>query len=126
MPATATITPYPQSLFSLLYTSLKAGDTQPALFRVSGDGTGDQEVGPGTTGFSDIAYSPDQKKILFIRTVTYDNDGQSVTAPELFVAEAGNPSGAKQITKFGTSQLSHPSLGTRRPADCGRQQLRRG
>lgn len=109
VPVTATATPYPQGLFSLLYTTLKAGDTQPALYRVSGDGTGDQEIGAGTAGFSDIAYSPDQRKILFVRIVTYIKEGESVTAPELFVGEVGNPSAAQQITQLGSSQLSHPS-----------------
>ncbi len=109
VPITPTPTPYPIAQFTLLYTSLKDGQDAPSLFRVDGAGTGDQQIGDGSTGFTDISYSPDGSKIAFVRTATYDKDGSSVTAPELFVATADNPNGAVRITEFGSSELLHPS-----------------
>lgn len=109
IPVTPTTTPYPQTQFSLLYTSIKEGQSQPALFRADGAGTSDQQVADGTDGFSDVAYSPDGTKIAFVRTTTYDNDGVSVTTPELFIAQANNPGSAVRITHFGKSEVSHPS-----------------
>jgi Tol biopolymer transport system component len=109
IPVTPTATPYPMTQFSLLYTSVKEGQSQPALFRADGAGTSDQQIADGTDGFSDVAYSPDGSKIAFIRTVTYDNDGTSVTTPELFIAQASNPNSAVRITHFGKSEVSHPS-----------------
>lgn len=109
IPVTATTTPYPMTQFALLYTSLKEGQSQPSLFRVDGAGTNNEQIGDGTAGFTDIAYSPDGSKIAFIRTVTYDLEGKSVTTPELFVGPAADPSKAARISKFGTSLLSHPS-----------------
>ncbi|MEZ4669530.1 MAG: hypothetical protein R3E39_16625 [Anaerolineae bacterium] len=108
LPPTATVTPIPQTFFSLLYTSLKAGEEQPSLFSVSGDGTGDQQIGSGVAGFSDVAYAPDQRQMLFIRTVTFDNQGASVTSPELFVGDVNNPGAAKQITQLGSDHQAHP------------------
>ncbi len=109
IPITPTATPYPMAQFTVLYTSLKSGQTQPSLYQVDGAGTNDQQIADGTSGFSDITYSPDGSKIAFVRTTTYDNNGNSVTTPELFIAPAGNPSAAVRITQFGTSELSHPS-----------------
>ncbi len=110
VPITPTSTPYPMTQFSMLYTSIKDGQTQPALFSVDGAGTSDQQIADGADGFTDIAYSPDGSKIAFVRSATYtNNDGASVTAPELFVAPASNPNGALRITQFGKSELAHPS-----------------
>jgi len=111
IPITATATPYPMEQFTLLYTSIKDGQDAPSLFRVDGAGTGDQQVGDGATGFSDISYSPDGSKIAFVREATYEKEGSSITSPELFVAPADNPNGAAQVTEFGTSELLHPSWG---------------
>ncbi len=109
IPVTATATLYPMKQFSMLYTSIKDGQSQPSLFSVDASGTGDKQIADGTNGFTDIAYSPDGSKIAFIRSSTYDNNGTSVTAPELFVGPANNPNGAARITNFGTTELSHPS-----------------
>ncbi len=109
IPVIPTATPYAMTQFSLLYTSIKDGQSAPALFRADGAGTGDQQIADGTAGFTDVAYSPDGSKIAFIRSTTYDNGGTSVTSPELFVAPAADPNKAVRISKFGTSDLSHPS-----------------
>ncbi len=109
VPVTATVTPYPMAQFSMLYTSIKEGQSQPSLFSMDGAGTGDKQIADGTTGFTDIAYSPDGSKIAFIRSVTYDNNGTGVTSPELFVGPANNPAGAARITHFGKTELAHPS-----------------
>ncbi|MBI1279549.1 MAG: hypothetical protein GC179_15590 [Anaerolineaceae bacterium] len=109
VPITPTATLYPMAQFAMLYTSIKDGQTQPSLFSVDGAGTSDRQIADGTAGFSDIAYSPDGSKIAFVRSTTYDNNGTSVTTPELFVAPASNPNGAVRITQFGKSELSHPS-----------------
>lgn len=109
--STPSPTPYPLSLFFVLYTSRASGETQPALYEMNGEGTGDQEIGPASEGFSDVVYSPDRQSIAFVRTVTYQKDGKDVTAPELFVAPAGNPGGARQITEIGRESLSHPGWG---------------
>jgi Tol biopolymer transport system component len=93
----------------MLYTSIKDGQSEPALFSVNGAGTGDKQVADGTDGFSDIAYSADGSKIAFIRSTTYDNNGTSVTSPEVFVGQASNPAGAARITSFGKTELAHPS-----------------
>ncbi len=111
VPMTPTATPYPMTQFSMLYTSIKEGQSQPALFRVDGAGTSDQQIADGTEGFTDIAYSPDGSKIAFVRNATYDDNGASVTAPELFVASAANPNSAVRITHFGKSELAHPAWG---------------
>ena len=104
-----TETPFPMAKFTLLYTSLNQGDTQPALYSVAGDGSGDQQIAPGTDGFSDIAYAPNGKLVAFIRTVTFDNSGTSVTAPELFVGPADNPIAARQLTKFTGTHMATPA-----------------
>ena len=109
IPVTTTSTPYPSAQFNILYTSLKDGQSQPALYSIDGSGTGDKQLADGTDGFTDIAYSPDGLKIAFIRKVTYDNNGKSVTTPELFIGQAANPGAAARITSFGTSQMEHPS-----------------
>jgi len=110
IPVTPTATPYPMSQFSLLYTSQKEGQTQSSLYSVNADGTGDKQVGDGTDGYTDVAYSPDGAKIAFVRTTTFNNDsGTSVSSPELFIGPANNPGGAVRVTQFGTSALSHPS-----------------
>lgn len=109
IPITPTATPYPMTQFSLLYTSIKEGQSQPALFSVDGAGTSDQQIADGTEGFTDVAYSPDGSKIAFIRNATYDNNGTSVTSPELFVAQVSNPNGAVRISQFGKTELAHPS-----------------
>jgi Tol biopolymer transport system component len=109
VPITPTATAYPMSQFSMLYTSIKEGQSQPALFSVDGAGTSDQQIADGTDGFTDIAYSPDGSKIAFIRNATYDNNGTSVTAPELFVASASSPNSAVRITAFGKDEIAHPA-----------------
>lgn len=111
IPVTPTVTPYPMAQFTLLYTSIKDGQDAPSLFRADGAGTGDQQIGDGAAGFTDISYSPDGSKIAFVREATFDKDGTSVTSPELFVATADNPNGAVRITEFGSSELVHPSWG---------------
>ncbi len=104
---TPTPTAIPLNTFLLWYTSVNAGESQPSLFRMNGDGTGDQPVAPA--GFSDIAVSPDQRLMAFVRVVTYDQNGQSVTAPELFIAPLNDLSQARQITTLGSDSLGHPS-----------------
>ncbi len=104
---TPTATSVPLNTFLLWYTSVNDGEAQPALFRMNGDGMGDQAVAPA--GFSDIAISPDQRLIAFVREATSDQNGQSVTAPELFVAPLSDLSQARQITSLGSDSLSHPS-----------------
>ncbi len=104
-----TETPFPISKFTILYTSLNSGDAQPSLYSMSGDGSADQMIGAGSDGYSDIAYAPDREQIAFVRTVTYDKDGQSVTAPELFIAPAANPNAAKQLTHQGGTHLASPA-----------------
>lgn len=104
-----TETPIPLSLFSVLYTTIKDGQTKPSLYHMTGDGTGDQELEDGTAGFSDIAFAADGQKIAFVRTVTYDKDGTSVTSPELFIANVGNVGAARQISQFGASHLASPT-----------------
>jgi Tol biopolymer transport system component len=107
--STPTPTPYPLSLFSVLYTSRDSGETQAALYQMNGEGTGDQQVGPAAAGYSDVVYSPNQRLVAFVRTVTYQKDGQAVTSPELFVAPADNLAAARQVTQIGGESLSHPS-----------------
>lgn len=103
-------TPYPLSVFELVFTSLNGSDAQPALFRAAGDGSGEQQIGAGSDGYSDVAYSPDGAKIAFVRTVTYaKDDGTEVTAPELFVAPVDNLSAARQVTKIGGTSLEEPT-----------------
>ncbi|MEP6985480.1 MAG: hypothetical protein ABI970_07775 [Chloroflexota bacterium] len=109
VPITPTATAYPMSQFSMLYTSIKDGQSQPALFSVNAAGTDDKQLADGTDGFIDIAYSPDGLKIAFVRSTTYDNNGTSVTSPELFVAPVNNPAAAVRITHFGKTEVSHPS-----------------
>lgn len=107
--ATPTATPFPPSMFFLFFTSLGESGGQPALYRAAGDGTNEIEVGPASAGFDDVAVSPNGQLIAFVRTATYDKDGASVTAPELFVAPAGQPDQARQITQLGGSALSSPT-----------------
>jgi len=52
----------------MLYTSASASDAQPALYKMSGDGTGDQPIGAATDGYSDIAYAPNGQLVAFVRT----------------------------------------------------------
>jgi Tol biopolymer transport system component len=105
---TPTATPFPPSMVFLFFTSLGA-EGQPALYRSLGDGTGEGEVGPASAGFSDVAVSPNGQLIAFVRTVTYDKEGVSVTAPELFIAPAGTPDQARQITQLGAPELASPA-----------------
>lgn len=109
--ATPTITPYPRNFFSLYFTSLVGDAADPALFRMNGDGSDEREVDTGDTGgYYDVAYSPDQANIAFIRTVTYANDaGEEVTTPELFIGPADNPTTAQQITRFGGELMASPA-----------------
>jgi hypothetical protein len=106
---TPTPTPFPLASFALVYTSRDAGAEQAALYTMNGEGTGDQQIAPAEAGFADVAFSPDQKSIAFVRTVTYQKDGQNVTSPELFVAPVNNPGAAQQVTQIGGTSLSHPS-----------------
>ncbi len=113
---TATLTPFPSetpiplSSFSLIYSQYTDGSSQPALFRSNGDGTGSTQIGQASDGFIDPAYDPTGKNIAFVRYTTYTGDsGEQVTAPELFVAPANDMSAARQITKFGGQNMSHPT-----------------
>lgn len=104
-----TATPFPASLFTVVYSALSSSDAQPGLFTVSGDGSADRSVGLASDGYTDVAYAPNGQSIAFVRTVTYDKDGQSVTAPELFVAPLDNLGSARQITQLGGSHLASPA-----------------
>jgi hypothetical protein len=109
--ATPTITPYPRNFFSLFFTSVVEDASDPALFRMNGDGSEEREVDAGDSGgYYDVAYSPDQASIAFIRTVTYTNDaGEEVTTPELFIGPVDNPTSAAQITRFGGDLMASPA-----------------
>ncbi len=109
--ATPTPTPYPLSTFTLIYASRATGEQQGALYRMSADGSNNQQAGTSSDGYADIAFSPDQSKVAFVRTITYDLNGQSVTSPELFVAPSSDLAQARQVTQIGSSILSAPSWG---------------
>ncbi|MEO8613123.1 MAG: hypothetical protein ABI690_34845 [Chloroflexota bacterium] len=93
-----TDTPYPIAQFSMLYTS------GSSLYTSNADGTGETSGGSG--GFADAVYSPDGKKIAFVRDVTNGD----LTSPELFIAPAGNLDAATQVTKIGGKKLEHPTF----------------
>lgn len=105
-----TATPLALSSFDLLYTGLGGSDSQPSLYRGSGDGSSAQVIGPASDGFGDVAYAPDGQTIAFVRTVTYTNDeGNQVTAPELFLAPLNDLGAARQLTRMGATKLESPS-----------------
>lgn len=105
-----TATPLPASAFTLLYAGLSGGETQPALYRSAGDGSGAQLVGASALGFSDVAFAPNGQTVAFVRTViTAGPDGGEIAAPELFIAPVDNLEAARQITQLGGSRLASPT-----------------
>jgi TolB protein len=82
------------------------------LFSSAGDGSNPTQIGAGSDGFMDPAYDPTGTNVAFIRVVTYVNDeGNEVTAPELFIAPVDNLDAARQVTKFGADYMAHPTYG---------------
>lgn len=105
---TPTITPYPIKLFTALLSSLKDGDTQPGLYRMNGDGSGEQLLVPNAR---EVAYDPSGKTIAFVRDVDYPAEGDkpAFSAPEIFIASADNPGDATQITTLKSKISGSPS-----------------
>jgi hypothetical protein len=106
-----TATPYPLSNFLLLYTSLNPGDTEPGLFSINADGTGNQFL---TASVRSAAIDPSGKKVAFVRSVTVAPDDRSPeggTWPEIFVAPLDNLEAAVQITDIRKSATGYPSWG---------------
>jgi hypothetical protein len=103
-------TPFPVTLFTLVFTS-QADNPQPMLYQSRGDATEQRQVGTGTAGFIDPIYDPTGERIAFVRNVTYTNDeGNEVTAPELFVAPINNLDAARQLTQLGGTSMSRPTF----------------
>jgi Tol biopolymer transport system component len=101
-----TDTPFPVAQFSLLYTGGSSGASQSSLYSSNANGTGEATIGQGSAGFADAVYSPDGKKIAFVRDVVNGD----LTSPELFVAPSDNLDAATQVTKIGGKKLEHPSF----------------
>jgi Tol biopolymer transport system component len=107
------LTPFPLSEFLVVYTALDAGAAQGALFRMNADGSAEDNLGPASEGFTDVAFSPEGDKIAFVRVVTYSQgegeNAQEITSPELFVASLDNIDDAQQVTQLGRDLLADPS-----------------
>lgn len=105
---TPTITPYPLAQFVTLVCSLKSGSTAPALYRVNGDGTGEQHVADDVR---DLVFDPSGKEIAFVRDVTYPAEGDQAagTFPEIFVGSADDPASAAQVTTLKTKITASPT-----------------
>lgn len=110
--STPTVTPFPVESFDALYTSLREDAAEPDLFRIMGDGSGEQRV-PG--GFRDVAYDLAGNRIAFVRDVEYPPDDpeaeDAVTEiyPELFVADLDDLNNPRRITEIRTAIVASPS-----------------
>ncbi|GAB4322676.1 MAG: hypothetical protein Kow00117_11450 [Phototrophicales bacterium] len=106
-PPPPTSTPYPQGNFLMLYTSLQEGAVEPDLYQITGDGLDNNMLG---SGFRDVAFAPDGRRIAFIRDVTISTgENTTETYPELFIASLDNLAAAQQITDLRTEIVASPS-----------------
>ncbi len=106
---TPSITPLPLSIFSLFYTSLASGDSQPRLYSINADGAGEQTV---AAAIWDLAFNRTGEQVALVREVDYPADErfpQGRTAPEIFVAPVSNLNAAVQITQLRAFNTGGPS-----------------
>lgn len=112
---TPSATPYPLENFTILYTSLAEGDTQPALYEMRADGSGSRFL---LANVREAVYDPTGQQIALIREVEYQIDitdeagvTQPVTRllPELFIADINDLENARQITQMRTNLVERPT-----------------
>jgi PAS domain-containing protein len=107
LPPQPTETPVALEEFVAYYTRLEDGAAQPDLYRIRGDGSGEEFLG---AGFDDLAFDPVGGRIAFVRRLEYtDAEGETVLLPELFVADVDNLDGAQQITELETDIVGSPT-----------------
>jgi Tol biopolymer transport system component len=104
---TSTPTPYPQSEFVILFTSLQAGAEQPALYTMKGDGTDIRQL---EADIREVAFDPTGQRIAFVRDVQYTElNGDISVYPEIFVAPFDNIAAAEAVTAFEATITGQPS-----------------
>lgn len=106
-----TETPFPLSEFALFYTARNTGQPQPGLYRIQGDGTGEQGL---VENADDISFDAGGSTIVFAREVAYeanDETGEAAsTVSEIFIAPANNPASARQLTSIRTHSAYQPTI----------------
>lgn len=92
-----------------LVLSQSLGEVQPALYRISGDGTNEERV---DGEYRDIVYDIGGVNVAFVRDVEYvDSETEDVsTFPELFIAPADDLGNVTQITELRSTLLASPSF----------------
>ncbi len=106
---TPTQTPYPLTEFSALYTSRNSDEAEPGLYRINGDGSGEQGL---LENVSQLAYGPSGNLLALVRSVTYppdENWPDESTVTEIFIAPANNPAAAEQLTELRTASAYSPT-----------------
>ncbi len=132
---TPTATGFPVEQFVLYYTSIEAGESVPALYRINADGSGQERLG---SDFRDIAIDPSGRRIAFVRNVSYADDESppptavvatpdpestaestaeaepaggldGATYPELFIANLDDLDNPVQITELRSRLVASPA-----------------
>lgn len=108
-------TPYPLAIFPLIYSASGAG-AQNDLLNINADGSGSTELAADSG--RDAVYSPDGSQIAFVRDIPGTPTGLEEEAtpsesasvvPQLFVAPANDPAGARQLTQVNGPSMSRPA-----------------
>ncbi len=104
-----TATPFPQTDFLLLYTSLADGATSPDLYAMQGDGSDQRLLAEDVR---DVAFDPTGELVAFVRNVTIvidEETEETETYPQLFVGPVDNIDEAQPITDMRSQTIKSPS-----------------
>lgn len=111
---TPTFTPSPTLLppseYTALYEGRSAGQTNPSLYQIRGDGTDERLLGDD---IRDVAYDSTGDVIAFIRDVTYEPDEtnpEGTTVSEIFIGPANDPALATQVTDLRIRNAFSPAF----------------
>ncbi len=113
-----TATPFPDSMYTLFYSSRGELEAQPSLYTIRGDGTGLQ---PLLENARHIAFNATGEQVVFVRDVLVSGapsdpeDTAEANATqgsqlvgELFIAPTNDLANARQLTRLGRSSAYTP------------------
>ncbi len=111
---TPTFTPSPTLLppseYTALYEGRSAGQVNPSLYQIRGDGSAERLLGDD---IRDVTYDSTGEVIAFVRDVTYQPDEanpEPSTVSEIFIAPANDPALATQVTDLRIRNAFSPSF----------------